>query len=110
MPTSTTARTPESSLTFASGAGSNRLLGAMLCASTATRNERAHEAWPPAVGRVCETQLQAADRAIDASRDALSLVPDEPRALEALGRLYERSRIVQASMNSASSLCVSRST
>ncbi len=43
-----------------------------------------------AMGAVYETQLTDPDRAIEAFTDVLSFDPDEPRALDALGRLYER--------------------
>jgi tetratricopeptide (TPR) repeat protein len=42
-----------------------------------------------AMGRVYETQLHDLERAIDAYNDALALAADEPRALDALARLYE---------------------
>ena len=42
------------------------------------------------LGQVYETQLQNVRRAIEAYRDVASFEPDEPRALDALGRLYER--------------------
>lgn len=43
-----------------------------------------------AMGAVYEQQLQDFDRSIEAYTDVLSFDPDEPRALDALGRLYER--------------------
>ena len=43
-----------------------------------------------ALGQVYEAQLQDLGLAIDAYREVLACEPDEPRALEALGRLYER--------------------
>jgi len=43
-----------------------------------------------AMGAVYEGQLQDFDRAIEAYTDVLSFDADEPRALDALGRLYER--------------------
>ncbi|KAB2911170.1 MAG: tetratricopeptide repeat protein, partial [Kofleriaceae bacterium] len=43
-----------------------------------------------AMGAVYEQQLQDFDRAIESYTDVLSFDPDEPRALDALGRLYER--------------------
>jgi tetratricopeptide (TPR) repeat protein len=43
-----------------------------------------------AMGSVYDAQLSDPDRAIEAFTDVLSFDPDEPRALDALGRLYER--------------------
>ena len=43
-----------------------------------------------AMGEVFETQLSDFDRAIEAYTDVLTFDPNEPRALDALGRLYER--------------------
>ena len=43
-----------------------------------------------AMGQVYEQQLQDLDRAIEAYTDVLSFDADEQRALDALGRLYER--------------------
>ena len=43
-----------------------------------------------AMGVVYEQQLQDFDRAIEAYTDVLGFDSDEPRALDALGRLYER--------------------
>jgi golgin subfamily B member 1 len=43
-----------------------------------------------AMGSVYEQQLSDPDRAIEAYTDVLSFDADEPRALDALGRLYER--------------------
>ncbi len=43
-----------------------------------------------AMGAIYEQQLQDFDRAIESYTDVLSFDPDEPRALDALGRLYER--------------------
>lgn len=43
-----------------------------------------------AMGEVYDKHLQDPDRAIEAYKDALTFDPDEPRALDALGRLYER--------------------
>ncbi|MCE9573275.1 MAG: tetratricopeptide repeat protein [Deltaproteobacteria bacterium] len=43
-----------------------------------------------AMGAVYEAQLQDMDRAIEAYTDVLSFDADEPRALDALGRLYEK--------------------
>lgn len=43
-----------------------------------------------AMGAVYDAQLSDPDRAIEAYTDVLSFDPDEPRALDALGRLYER--------------------
>ena len=42
------------------------------------------------MGAVYEVQLQDFDRAIEAYSDVLTFDPDEPRALDALGRLYEQ--------------------
>ena len=42
------------------------------------------------MGQVYETQLRDIDRAIEAYNDVLSFDADEPRALDALGRLYEK--------------------
>ncbi len=43
-----------------------------------------------AMGAVYESQLQDFDRAVEAYTDVTSFDADEPRALDALGRLYER--------------------
>ena len=43
-----------------------------------------------AMGQTYETQLQEVDRAIESYNDVLGVDPDEPRALDALGRLYEK--------------------
>ncbi len=43
-----------------------------------------------AMGEVYETQLSDFDRSIESYTDVLTFDPDEPRALDALGRLYER--------------------
>jgi golgin subfamily B member 1 len=43
-----------------------------------------------AMGQVYEDELKEYDRAIEAYTDVLTFDPDEPRALDALGRLYER--------------------
>ncbi len=43
-----------------------------------------------AMGQVFEDQLSDADRAIEAYKDVLTFDAEEPRALEALGRLYEK--------------------
>jgi len=43
-----------------------------------------------AMGDVYERELNDVDRAIEAYTDVLTFDPDEPRALDALGRLYER--------------------
>ncbi|MFH0899347.1 MAG: tetratricopeptide repeat protein, partial [Pseudomonadota bacterium] len=43
-----------------------------------------------AMGQVYESELGDVDRAIEAYTDVLSFDPEEVRALEALGRLYER--------------------
>ncbi|HVV83476.1 MAG TPA: tetratricopeptide repeat protein [Kofleriaceae bacterium] len=43
-----------------------------------------------AMGAVYENQLQDLDRAIEAYTDVLGFDADEPRALDALGRLYEK--------------------
>ncbi|MCB9563808.1 MAG: tetratricopeptide repeat protein [Kofleriaceae bacterium] len=43
-----------------------------------------------AMGAIYDAQLGDADRSIEAYTDVLSFDPDEPRALDALGRLYER--------------------
>jgi tetratricopeptide (TPR) repeat protein len=43
-----------------------------------------------AMGQIYETQLQDVDRAIEAYTEVSAFDPDEPRALDALGRLYER--------------------
>ena len=45
-----------------------------------------------AMGQVYEEELQDVDRAIEAYNDVLSFDADEPRALDALGRLYEKIR------------------
>jgi tetratricopeptide (TPR) repeat protein len=42
------------------------------------------------MGAVYEEQLQDYDRAIESYTDVLTFDPEEPRALDALGRLYER--------------------
>jgi golgin subfamily B member 1 len=42
------------------------------------------------MGAVYEQQLQDVDRSIEAYSDVLSFDADEPRALDALGRLYEK--------------------
>jgi golgin subfamily B member 1 len=43
-----------------------------------------------AMGQVYEEELRDFDRAIEAYRDVLAFDADDPRALEALGRLFER--------------------
>jgi tetratricopeptide (TPR) repeat protein len=43
-----------------------------------------------AMGEVYDRHLNDADRAVEAYKDALTFDPDESRALDALGRLYER--------------------
>ena len=43
-----------------------------------------------AMGQTYETQLQEVDRAVESYNDVLGIDPDEPRALDALGRLYEK--------------------
>jgi tetratricopeptide (TPR) repeat protein len=43
-----------------------------------------------AMGQIYEQQLNEVDRAIEAYSDVLGIEPDEPRALDALGRLYEK--------------------
>ena len=43
-----------------------------------------------AMGQVYETQLNEVDRAIEAYNDVLGIDDNEPRALDALGRLYEK--------------------
>lgn len=43
-----------------------------------------------AMGQTYEHQLNEVDRALEAYNDVLSFEPDEPRALDALGRLYEK--------------------
>jgi tetratricopeptide (TPR) repeat protein len=43
-----------------------------------------------AMGVTYDQNLQDVDRAIEAYSDVLSFEPDEPRALDALGRLYEK--------------------
>ncbi len=43
-----------------------------------------------AMGEVYEFRLDDSDRAIESYNDILSIDPDEPRALDALGRLYEK--------------------
>jgi len=43
-----------------------------------------------AMGQTYETQLQEVDRAIESYNDVLGIDADEPRALDALGRLYEK--------------------
>ena len=43
-----------------------------------------------AMGQVYEEELSDPDRAIEAYTDVLGIDPDEPRALDALGRLYEQ--------------------
>jgi len=43
-----------------------------------------------AMGEVYEIELQDFDRAIESYTDVLTFDPQEPRALDALGRLYER--------------------
>lgn len=43
-----------------------------------------------AMGDIYERELQDYDRAIEAYADVLAFDPNEPRALDALGRLYER--------------------
>jgi golgin subfamily B member 1 len=43
-----------------------------------------------AMGQIYEEELSDLDRSIEAYTDALTFNPDEPRALDALGRLYEQ--------------------
>ena len=43
-----------------------------------------------AMGKVYESELKEVDRAIEAYNDVLSFDGDEERALDALGRLYEK--------------------
>ena len=42
------------------------------------------------MGQIYETQLNEVDRAIEGYNDVLGIDPNEPRALDALGRLYEK--------------------
>jgi tetratricopeptide (TPR) repeat protein len=58
--------------------------------AAATADARARIDLTIAMAVACEQNLSDLDRAIEAYNDVLQLDADEPRALEALGRLYEK--------------------